>query len=238
MKITVYNLKAEKVGEMELNPNIFEVSQKMSVIRQVLNAQLANSRKVLAHTKGRSEVRGGGKKPWKQKGTGRARHGSIRSPLWIGGGVTFGPTKDRNFGVKVNKKMKKKALNMILSDKAACDKIFILDELKLEKEKTKDMIGILKNFKDIMKTNKTDETNTQEKKKKIEKDKKVLMLYADKAENLIRVGRNLEKLKIIGANNLNIKDILNYEYLMMPKDALKVIEKLYSMEKKEKGESN
>jgi len=109
MKYQVHNTKGEEVKEVELNPAIFGVEVKESVVHQVAIAQMANRRKILAHAKDRSEVKGGGRKPWKQKGTGRARHGSIRSPLWVGGGVTFGPSKLRNFSQKVNKKMKKKS---------------------------------------------------------------------------------------------------------------------------------
>src|SRR3989338_7273411 len=108
MKYQVYNQEGEKVKEMDLNPAVFEVAMNNDLVHQAVVAQAANKRKPLAHTKDKGEVRGGGKKPWKQKGTGRARHGSSRSPLWIGGGVTFGPTNERNFSKKINKKMKKK----------------------------------------------------------------------------------------------------------------------------------
>ncbi len=217
LKINVYNIKAEKVGEEELNPAIFEVAPKAEVIHQALVAQMANSRKVLAHTKGRSEVRGGGKKPWKQKGTGRARHGSIRSPLWIGGGVTFGPSKERNFSIKINKKIKKKALLMVLSDKAANEKFILLDELKIKDGKTREVKNLLNNFCEKL-----------DHKKEIFKS---LIAYAGKAENLVTAGRNINKLRIIGVNNLNIKDLIDYEYIIMPKEGLQIIENLYSLKK-------
>jgi len=215
MKLNVYNVKAEKVGEQELDPNIFEIPVKMEVIQESLRAQMANSRKVLAHTKGRAEVRGGGKKPWKQKGTGRARHGSIRSPLWKGGGITFGPTNDRNYTLKMNKKAKKKALCMVLSDKTFNNRLLLLDKLTLEHGKTKIAVDILNNFKKIIRED--------------GKSKKVLWVYSEKAGNLIMAARNIKYLKVLGGNNLNIRDLLNYEYIMMEQGALKVIDKLYSV---------
>jgi len=216
--VNVYNIKAEKVGEEKLNSAIFEVPAKSEVISQVLIAHMANSRKVLAHTKGRSEVRGGGKKPWRQKGTGRARHGSIRSPLWIGGGVTFGPTKERNFSLYINKKKKKKALYMVLSDKVTNEKLILIDKLQKKKKKKK-MIEFIANFKKI--------TN----KEKDKKEKKILLVHSDKAGDLIKAGRNIDKIKTIGVNNLNIRDLLEFEYIMMEKDGLKIIDKLYSIRK-------
>ena len=117
LKIKVYTQDGKETKELALNPAVFGVAVKESVVHQVMVAQMANSRVAIAHTKTRAEVRGGGRKPWKQKGTGRARHGSTRSPIWVGGGVTFGPRSDRNFSQKVNKKMKTKALFMCLSDK-------------------------------------------------------------------------------------------------------------------------
>ncbi|MFH1192306.1 MAG: 50S ribosomal protein L4 [bacterium] len=229
MKLNIYNIKAEKVREAELAPNVFEVPVKEEVVRQALIAQMANNRNILAHTKGRANVRGGGKKPWKQKGTGRARHGSIRSPLWIGGGVTFGPTNERNFAVKINKKVKKKALNMALSDKALNGKIVLLDALKLEEARTKKMKEMLNNFKNIMDDKDGKEVENGKKGKIQLGVKKILMLYTNKAENLIKASRNIEKLKVIGANNLNIRDLLEYEYVIMEEAGLEVIEKLYSV---------
>src|SRR3989339_1166329 len=129
MKVKVYNLEGKEVREEELEQSFFDIVVKPEVVQQAVEAQLANSRQVLAHTKGRGEVRGGGKKPWKQKGTGRARHGSIRSPLWKGGGVTFGPLKTRNFKQKINKKMKKKALLMMLANKANSGDVAVVESL-------------------------------------------------------------------------------------------------------------
>jgi len=130
MKIKVYNQTAEFVHDLEVSEKIFGVKSNPELLHQAVVTQMGNERQVLADTKDRSEVRGGGKKPWKQKGTGRARVGSSRSPIWTGGGVTFGPTSDRNFSKKINKKMKQKAIFMALSDKLAGGTLVILDELK------------------------------------------------------------------------------------------------------------
>lgn len=129
MKLPVYSIEGKQVGERELSDAVFGVVVQPTLVHQVVVSEQANARQVLAHTLTRSEVRGGGKKPWKQKGTGRARHGSIRSPLWRGGGITFGPRSDRNFAQVLPQKMKRKAVLMGLSDKAQDQKIVIVDEL-------------------------------------------------------------------------------------------------------------
>jgi len=129
MKVDIQNQKGEKVGTMELPKEIFEVEASPSLLHQAVVAQMSNMRTNIAHTKDRSEVRGGGRKPWRQKGTGRARHGSRRSPIWVGGGVTFGPTKYRNFTKKINIKMKQKAILAALSGKAKDSELVILDKL-------------------------------------------------------------------------------------------------------------
>src|SRR3989339_1186928 len=154
MKATVYNMQGTKVKELELAKEIFGVQVNPHIMSQVIVAQQANARKVIADTKDRSEVRGGGRKPWRQKGTGRARHGSIRSPLWRGGGITFGPTNERNFSLKINKKAKRKALLMCLSDKAKNERIILVDNLELAEAKTKKFFQILLNLKLREKKNK------------------------------------------------------------------------------------
>ena len=137
-----YNTQGEKVTDIDLSDDIFASKINEDVVHQVVTAQLAKVRGGNASTKTRSEVRGGGRKPWRQKGTGRARHGSIRSPLWVGGGITFGP-KPRSYEKKVNKKMKRIAVKSVLSDKLNCDSIMILDEFKLYEIKTKKMASLL-----------------------------------------------------------------------------------------------
>src|SRR3989339_1356672 len=177
LKAKIYNIKGEVAGEETLDPDIFEVETKVGLIHQVLVAQMANKRQVLAHTKDRGEVSGGGKKPWKQKGTGRARQGSIRSPQWVGGGIVFGPTKERVFEQKINKKMKRKALLMCLSDRAKEEKIVLLDKLELENFKTKKFLEILNKLPN--------------------KGRKTLLVLADNDKKIIKSAANLSYLKTL-----------------------------------------
>lgn len=144
LKVKIYNEEGNIVGEEKLNPGIFGVAPSSALIHQAVVAHEANARQVLAHTKERGEVRGGGKKPWRQKGTGRARHGSTRSPIWVGGGITFGPTSDRNYKEKINKKMKRKALLMTLSDKTSENRLLVLDKLTMTEYKTKRLSAMFK----------------------------------------------------------------------------------------------
>lgn len=206
MKVKIYNQSGETVGEEELDPAIFGVKAKDALIHQVVVALQNNARQVLAHTKGRGEVRGGGKKPWQQKGTGRARAGSSRSPIWKGGGVTFGPTKDRNFKQKINKKMKHGVLLMCLSDKAANDQLVVLDKLELAEIKTKKLNEILK---------------------KLPLANKILLVTAGPDEKLARAGRNLPHLELTRADNLNILDILRAKSLLTTQAGLAAITKFY-----------
>jgi len=207
-KVTVYNLEGKKVEDIELNQDIFGVEINEDLVYQVLRVQNANAREVYAHTKGRSDVQGGGRKPWKQKGTGRARAGTSRSPLWIGGGVTFGPTKDRNFSLRINKKMKKKALLMTLTDKVIEEHLIIVDSLALGEAKTKSLAVVLKNLK-------------------ID-DSSVLIAVSSKNKNLQRAAGNIQKVETLREDSLNVGDVLKYKYLVLEKDSLPVIEKTYN----------
>jgi len=180
IKTPVYNVNGEKVSEVELNPKVFGLAVKPDLVSFVVIAQKANQRQVLAHTKNKGEVRGGGRKPWRQKGTGRARHGSIRSPLWRGGGVTFGPTKERNFSLKINKKEKRQALLMVLSDKAKHEKIILIDKLELDQPKTKKFFQILQNVNLRVKTRKK---NSEKK----DKDSAIINLPAKKNKAILLV---------------------------------------------------
>ena len=207
--ISVYNMKGDKVGAVKLLPKIFDLKMNTDLVHQVVVAQLANARQPIAHAKGRSEKRGGGKKPWRQKGTGRARHGSIRSPIWRGGGITFGPTKERVFKKKINKKMKQKALFMVLTSKVKDNELILLDKLELKEPKTKMMSGILEN---ILK----------------KKRKSALVVISTKDENIVRANKNISYTKTLRADSLNILDLLSFKYLLMPKEAVKVIEKTYA----------
>ncbi len=212
-RVNAYNMKGEKVGTAMLPPEIFDIKINPDLVHQAVVTQLANRRQVLAHAKDRGEVRGGGRKPWRQKGTGRARHGSIRSPLWKGGGATFGPTKNRVFKKKINKKMKKKALFMVLTSKVKDNELILLDKLEAKEPKTKTMAETLKNlFKEDIKN---------------KKQPSVLVVISKKDENIIRAARNIPKTKILRADSLNVLDILSFKYLLMPKEAIKVIEKTY-----------
>jgi len=209
-KVKVYNLNGEVVREEELAPQVFDIVIKPVVVQQVVEAQLANSRQVLAHTKGRGEVRGGGKKPWNQKGTGRARHSSIRSPLWVGGGVTFGPTKLRNFSKSINKKMKKKALAMVLTDKVKHDNLVLLEELTIAEPKTKLLVNLLGKLP--------------------VKDHKTLIILDKKNDNLIKSSQNLHYVSTEPAQSLNVVDLLNADYLLLTVKAAKKISANYSAE--------
>ncbi|OGY45543.1 MAG: hypothetical protein A3J62_01780 [Candidatus Buchananbacteria bacterium RIFCSPHIGHO2_02_FULL_38_8] len=232
-KVKVYNQEGKEVGEQVLNPDIFSVKIKPQVVQQVVVAMQANSRQVLAHTKDRSEVSGGGRKPWRQKGTGRARHGSIRSPLWRGGGVTFGPTNQRNFSLKINKKVKRKALFMGLADKANNQKIVLLDNLGLPAIKTKTFFKILEDLKlrskkeKFTKSKKEVDLKTKEehvKTKNRKKEPTVLLVIPQKDEKVVKSARNISRLDILNASSLNILDVLRHQYVLMPLKALKTIE--------------
>src|SRR3989344_788916 len=146
MEVKVYNQEGKESSEIELGEAIFGLPWNADLVHQAVRVAFANQRPVLASTKDRSEVRGGGRKPWRQKGTGRARHGSTRSPLWKGGGVTFGPTNERNFKLKINKKMARKAFLTALSAKAKDNEILLFDDLKVTSSKTKEMAKVMANF--------------------------------------------------------------------------------------------
>lgn len=217
METTVYNQQGEKVGTYDLPERVFGVPLKESVVHHAMRVQLGNARNVIAHTKDRSEVSGGGKKPWRQKGTGRARHGSIRSPLWTGGGVTFGPRNDRNFSLKINKKQKHKALAMMLSSKVKAGKMAVLDMLALKEPKTKYMVDVLRAFTGILPEAAT---------------RKTLIIIAGTNANITRASRNLPHAKVLRADSLNVHDLLTYRYVIVPKEAIETIEKMYGGMKK------
>lgn len=211
ISIPIYNLEGKETGKAELPAEIFGLKVNERLVAQVAQAQLANSRRKIAHTKDRGEVRGGGKKPWRQKGTGRARHGSIRSPLWVGGGVTFGPRTEKNFAKKINKKMKKQALLMVLSGKVRDNEVILTDEFKIDRPKTKEVAKIFNNLK------------------KVNKDlgKGALIVMPQKNEDLVRASRNIVRLSTIGANSINVIDLLSRKFLIMPKEAIETIKKTY-----------
>ncbi len=232
LKIKIYNQKAEEVGEMNLVPEVFGVKPNEALLYQAVVTQQANERQVLAHTKDRSEVRGGGRKPWRQKGTGRARAGSIRSPLWIGGGVTFGPTKERNFKKKINKKMKQKAILMALSDRVAARSLAVLDKLVMEEFKTKKFDEMLKSIEEKVLKNLIAETNNDKSEKKEEKKKQnskrsILVINDQKDEKVKYSGRNLVGVKIINLDNINVVDLLKYRNLILTKAGVEKLMERY-----------
>lgn len=222
METTIYTVKGEKKGSAKLPKEIFGLPWNSDLVHQVVTAQQANKRTPVAHVKGRSDVRGGGVKPWRQKGTGRARHGSIRSPLWIGGGVTHGPLKDKDYSKKVNKKMRTKALFTILSKKFSDNEIIFLDSLSLADKKTKEAQEILTNlskikgFEDISK----------------KRGNRALITLAEGASKEgAKVGfKNIGTVAVSDVENLNAVDALSYAYIVIT-DPEKSLEFLKSKQK-------
>jgi large subunit ribosomal protein L4 len=207
MKYPVYNQKGKQEGEITLPKEIFDIKFNADLVHQIAVSLSANKRQISAHSKTRSEVRGGGKKPWRQKGTGRARHGSIRSPLWKGGGVTFGPRKDKVYEKDVPKKMRRKALLMVLSEKAKSSQLIVLNKIDLEKGKTKEMALVISSLPC--------------------KNHSCLIAMPDFDKKIFLASRNIKKTDIEDARNLNVLEILNHKYLLITKDSIKTIEKTF-----------
>lgn len=206
IKTNLYNTAGKIVGEVELPEDIFGVKPNSDLLHEAVVAQMASSRERYAHTKTRAEVRGGGKKPWAQKHTGQARHGSIRSPLWRKGGVTFGPTEDASYGKKINLRKKRLALFMALASKVNDKTLFVVEDLKIPESKTKEMVKILKNLK---------------------LDKKILISLPSKDKDVYLASRNIEGVTTIQTNSLNVVDVLTHKYLVMPKEAIEVVKKTF-----------
>jgi len=200
-------MQGKRAGEERLNPDIFEVKIKPYVVHRAIVAQLSKARRPIAKVLGRGEVRGGGVKPWRQKGTGRARAGSIRSPLWRGGGITFGPTPKRVFAKKITKKEKRKALFMSLTDKVEKKGLVLLDKLKLAEIKTKKMVKILNKLPT--------------------KEKSTLIVLPKPDKVIQKSAANLPHVKTLLADSLNVADVLKHDYLLVPIDSLGIIEKTY-----------
>jgi len=210
MKFPVYNLKGEKVKEIELSEKVFGVKKNDALLHQVYVSQYANRRKALAHTRDRAERAGSGIKPWRQKGTGRARVGSVRTPVWRKGGVTFGPTKERNFKKDVPKKMGRAALAVALSSKTADKEMFLVDSLSLKEAKTKLMGEAIKNLK--IKGS-------------------ILIGFSEKEKNMRRSSRNLPRVSNIEAKNLNVFDVLNNKNLILSEESARFLESKYGKKK-------
>jgi large subunit ribosomal protein L4 len=205
--VSVYSQEGKQVGEIALADKVFGVTPDAALVHEALLAQRANRRKAVASTKTRGEVRGGGKKPWKQKGTGRARQGSIRSPQWVGGGIAFGPRKERNFSVKLNKKVKQKALCMALSDKVIDRALVVVEGIKTDSAKTKVLATMLK---------------------ALPVGKTILLISPTSNPSLMRMTRNLPNAKLVTANSVNLEDVLTYRSVVFLKDALPTFEKIYA----------
>ena len=204
MKLKVYNPQGEVVSEREVSEAIFGVKPRANLVHQVYTAHLANARQPWADTKDRGEVRGGGKKPWKQKGTGRARHGSIRSPLWKGGGVTFGPLSIRNYKQKINKKMNALAVKMCLSDKVSEGKLVVVNEL-VTAGKTNTLSKIRRQLPGANRT--------------------ALILSVGGEADMQKAVRNLPKTSLVRASDVNVVDFLHHQYVIAVEAGLQILEK-------------
>jgi len=202
--LSVQNIKGENIGEVSLKDNIFNTKVNKYLIQQVVKRYLANKRRGTASTKNRSEVRGGGAKPWKQKGTGRARAGSNRSPIWVGGGTVFGPNP-RDYSFSLPKKIKIAALKSVLSDKLKNKEIIIIDELLLNENKTSKMVEILKNLQAFKKP----------------------LIITEKEDNIIALSvRNIKGAKVLPVSKINTYDLVNQEKIIITKKALQKIEEV------------
>lgn len=215
MKASIYNTKGKEAGTIELPESVFGVKRNSALIHQVITAMAANARAAVAHAKGRSDVRGGGKKPWAQKGTGRARHGSIRSPIWRGGGVAHGPNKEKNFEQKINKKMRAKALATTLSDKVRESRLLLVDDIALTAPKTKDARGMLSALGTVKGYS---EVGTRRK-------NAVLLALPKKNDAVLKSFRNMKNVLVEDVRNINPTDVMKYRYLVIvsPEDSIKTL---------------
>ena len=203
----IYNYQGQSVGEMELPDRLFAVTPDAALVHEAVIAQRANARFAIASTKTKGLVNGGGKKPWKQKGTGRARQGSIRSPQWKGGGVVFGPSSERNFSLKMNRKAKRKALSMVLTDKLQNAKLIVLDALNREPVKTKTFAATMQ---------------------KLPVDRTTLVVLGGSDAVAVRMARNLPSVKVVTVHSLNMLDLLTYRSVVFMKDAISALEQIYA----------
>lgn len=204
--VALYSISGKQVGEIELNENIFGADVNVEAMHQVVKMYLANQRQGTQSTLTRAEVRGGGRKPWRQKGTGRARHGSIRSPQWKKGGIVFAP-KPRSYRYTVPKKIKRIAMKSALSSKLNDNNIVVIEELSFDAPKTKQVVSLLEN---------------------LNVDSKTLIVLADNNQNVVKSARNIEGVKTTFVNTLNVYDILNYDKFVITKDAVKKVEEVYA----------
>lgn len=206
MKVDVLNIQKKKVDSIDLSDRVFNAKWNPDLVHQVIVSYMANARKPIAHTKDRGEVSGGGKKPWRQKHTGRARHGSTRSPIWVGGGVTFGPRNERDFSKKINKKMKDAALYSALSKKMKDNEIFILDSFSVESGKTKDAAALVASFFG-------------------EKPKSAFIITSSGNVKLERAVRNIPKISVGTKRFLNAYTCAANKYIVFEKSAIEELNK-------------
>ena len=204
-KISVLNIKGEKVKDINLNDNVWSIEPNDAVIYDAIRLANASLRQGTHSVKNRAEVSGGGRKPWRQKGTGNARQGSIRSPQWRHGGVVFGPTIERNYNIKMNKKERRLALKSALSYKVIDSELLVLDNLNVESSKTKEMLNIMKDLK---------------------LNKSVLFVTNDLTDNVILSSRNIKGIKVILPNEVNVLDVMSYKNMVVTSDAIKAIEEV------------
>jgi len=215
IKYPVYNLKGQKTKDLNLSEAVFGLKPNAALLHQVYVSQYANQRQVIAHTKDRAERAGSGRKPWKQKGTGRARVGSVRTPIWRKGGIVFGPTKDRNFKKDIPKKMNHKALAMAFSGKVSDQELRLVENLQLAEPKTKLMHEALE---------------------KLKLKGSILISFAKDERLSKKAARNLVRVEVVDVENLNVYDILNHKNLILSEAGIKVIESKLSGKKKRKSE--
>jgi len=199
-------MNGAQIGDIELNDSVFGIEPNEAVLYDFVKMQLANKRAGTASTKTRAEVRGGGRKPWRQKGTGRARAGSRRSPIWTGGGITFGP-KPRDYSYRLPRKIRRLAMRSALSSKVKNDSIIVVDQIKIEEPKTKLMVKVLES---------------------LNAGKKTLLVTADGDPNVVKSARNIPGVKPLKADFINVYDLLKYETLLITKDAVARIEEVFA----------
>jgi len=219
MKVKVYNIEGKETGEMNLSDRIFGVKVKPEVVHGVFTAQNNNQREPWADTKNRGEVSGGGKKPWPQKGTGRARHGSIRSPIWKGGGVAFGPLSIRNYKEKINKKTKRLALKMCLSDRVQNNALLVVEDFNFSEPKTKVFVNLLKVLLALPQLQKSEGGPI--------KVKSFLLLTPGKNATILRMTRNLKSVKTVRAEDINVMDLLAKSAVLTSKAGVEKLETVF-----------
>jgi len=214
VKISIYNLEGKTIKDINLNPEIFGVYENPFVLAQVVAAQMANSRSAISHTKTRGEVSGGGKKPWRQKGTGRARAGSTRSPLWIGGGITFGPRNIKNYSKRIPSKIKTQAIKMLLSEKIKNKKFIVLDSFQLPKISTSQIQALFEKLP-------------------IEEGS-ILVVLSEMNANVELSLANIPFAKVVRVENLSALNLMKYDYVVATRDSVEKLSKIFQNKKEVK----